>query len=40
LLKDDALLSAFRKQALVEAKKFHINKIVPKYEALYERFVS
>lgn len=39
LLKDDALLSAFRKQALVQAKKFHINKIVPQYEALYERFV-
>ncbi|MHB1921396.1 MAG: N-acetyl-alpha-D-glucosaminyl L-malate synthase BshA [Chitinophagaceae bacterium] len=40
LLKDPVLLKKFQVQALKQAKKFHINKILPQYEALYSRFVS
>lgn len=37
LLTDERKLAAMRKGALEQAQRFHINNIVPQYEALYER---
>lgn len=37
ILKDDESLKAFKSNALAQAKKFDIDKIVPEYEALYKR---
>jgi len=39
ILKDDESLKTFKSNALAQAKKFDIDKIVPKYEALYKRMV-
>ena len=39
LLRDPLLLKKFQVQALTQAKKFHISKILPQYEALYSRFI-
>jgi glycosyltransferase involved in cell wall biosynthesis len=36
ILKDDATLEQFKKQAYAHACLFDIKEIVPKYEALYE----
>jgi N-acetyl-alpha-D-glucosaminyl L-malate synthase BshA len=38
ILKDDAVLKKFKANAVAQAKKFDIHNIVPKYEALYNRF--
>lgn len=38
ILKDDAVLKKFKANAAAHAKKFDIHNIVPKYEALYNRF--
>jgi len=37
LLSNETLLATVRKGALEQAQRFHINNIVPQYEALYER---
>jgi glycosyltransferase involved in cell wall biosynthesis len=37
LLTNEQQLAALRKGALEQAQRFHINNIVPQYEALYER---
>jgi len=39
ILKDDATLAKFRKNALEQAKKFDIHNIVPIYEELYKRLI-
>ncbi len=39
LLKDEKQLSIFKQNAKEQAAKFSINRIVPLYEKLYERFV-
>lgn len=39
ILKDDAVLTSFKEKAAAHAQKFDINKIVPQYEKLYERFL-
>lgn len=39
LLKDDAVLQQFKTNASKHAEKFDIHNIVPRYEALYERFI-
>jgi L-malate glycosyltransferase len=39
LLKDEALLKQFSAQARAQAKKFDIQNIVPRYEALYQEFM-
>lgn len=39
ILKDDESLKTFKSNALAQAKKFDIDKIVPQYEALYKRMV-
>ena len=39
LLKDEKLLSTFRKRAHQQALQFDINTVIPTYEALYERFL-
>jgi len=36
LLSDDEKLEHFKENALAQAQKFHINNIIPAYEALYE----
>jgi N-acetyl-alpha-D-glucosaminyl L-malate synthase BshA len=38
ILQDDAVLKKFKANAAAHAKKFDIHNIVPKYEALYNRF--
>jgi len=40
LLKDEKLLAAMRKGALEQAQRFHINNIIPQYEALYEEVMN
>lgn len=40
LLKNEQLLEQFRLAAFQQAQLFHIDKIVPQYEALYHRFLS
>ncbi|GBL35042.1 N-acetyl-alpha-D-glucosaminyl L-malate synthase [Filimonas sp.] len=40
LLKDEAKLEQFKENALNQAQKFHINNIIPLYEALYERVLA
>ncbi|MDQ6471882.1 N-acetyl-alpha-D-glucosaminyl L-malate synthase BshA [Flavobacterium sp. LHD-80] len=40
ILKDDATLSEFKKNALEVAKKFDIKNILPKYEALYQKAID
>jgi N-acetyl-alpha-D-glucosaminyl L-malate synthase BshA len=40
LLQDDALLAKLRKGALAQAQRFHIDNIIPKYEALYEQVLQ
>lgn len=40
ILSNDEKLAQFRLQAFEQAQKFDISNIVPKYEALYERFVK
>lgn len=39
ILQDDATLQQFKKNALIQAKKFDIENIVPVYEALYKKVV-
>lgn len=39
LLKDESLLSTFRKRAHEQALRFDIHEVIPTYEALYERFL-
>ena len=39
ILKDDISLKTFKANALAQAKKFDIDKIVPEYEALYKRMI-
>ncbi len=40
ILKDDESLKTFKANALAQAKKFDIDKIVPQYEALYNRMIG
>jgi L-malate glycosyltransferase len=40
LLADHAMLKRFKENAAAHAKKFDIHTIVPKYEALYNRFLK
>lgn len=40
LLQDDELLAKLRKGALAQAQRFHINNIIPQYEALYEQVLQ
>ncbi|RZK05190.1 MAG: glycosyltransferase, partial [Flavobacterium sp.] len=40
ILKDDAILSEFKSNALSVAKQFDIKNILPLYEALYEKALS
>jgi N-acetyl-alpha-D-glucosaminyl L-malate synthase BshA len=40
LLKDEKLLSAFRKRAYEQALRFDIHNVIPEYETLYERFLA
>ncbi|MFM8710379.1 MAG: N-acetyl-alpha-D-glucosaminyl L-malate synthase BshA [Sphingomonadales bacterium] len=40
LLKDEKLLSTFRKKAYKQALQFDINTVIPTYEKLYERFLT
>ena len=40
LLQDEALLATMRKGALEQAQRFHINNIIPQYEALYEEVMN
>jgi len=37
ILKDDAVLDRFRKNARATAARFDIHNIIPKYEDLYQR---
>ena len=39
ILQDDATLQKFKANALVQAKKFDIENIVPLYEALYKKVI-
>jgi N-acetyl-alpha-D-glucosaminyl L-malate synthase BshA len=39
LLKDSVMYQKFSENALAQAKKFDLQSIVPKYEALYEKFI-
>lgn len=39
ILKDDAVLRKFKLQALQQAKEFSLDKVLPQYEALYEKVV-
>ena len=39
ILKDEASLAKFKANALLQAKKFDIENIVPQYEALYKRVI-
>lgn len=40
LLLDDNLLATMRKGALEQAQRFHIDNIIPQYEALYEEVLN
>jgi len=40
ILKDDATLNEFKKNALEVARKFDIKNILPKYEALYQKAID
>jgi glycosyltransferase involved in cell wall biosynthesis len=40
LLKDEALLEKVRQGAWEQAQRFHIDNIIPKYEALYEEVLQ
>lgn len=40
ILKDDETLLKFKKNALLQAQKFDISSIVPKYEALYNKVLG
>ena len=40
LLEDENLLAAMRKGALEQAQRFHIDNIIPQYEALYEEVMN
>jgi N-acetyl-alpha-D-glucosaminyl L-malate synthase BshA len=40
ILKDDAVLSQFKTNALEVARKFDIKNILPKYEALYQKAID
>ncbi len=40
ILHDKSVLSQFKSNALVHARQFDIQNIIPKYEALYNRFLS
>ena len=40
ILKDDTVLSEFKKNALSVAKQFDIKNILPQYEALYEKAIN
>jgi N-acetyl-alpha-D-glucosaminyl L-malate synthase BshA len=40
LLQDEELLATMRKGALEQAQRFHINNIIPQYEALYEEVMN
>lgn len=40
ILKDDLVLSEFKKNALINAQKFDIKKILPLYEDLYRRAIA
>ncbi|MBW8686537.1 N-acetyl-alpha-D-glucosaminyl L-malate synthase BshA [Chitinophaga rhizophila] len=40
LLEDEQLLAAMRKGALEQAQRFHIDNIIPQYEALYEEVMN
>ena len=40
ILKDEAVLQTFRKNALAQAKRFDIKNILPKYEAYYEHILK
>ncbi|MFZ9386772.1 MAG: N-acetyl-alpha-D-glucosaminyl L-malate synthase BshA [Chitinophagaceae bacterium] len=39
ILKDDAVLQQFKDQSAEHARQFDINRIVPQYEKLYEKFL-
>jgi N-acetyl-alpha-D-glucosaminyl L-malate synthase BshA len=39
ILKDDATLKKFKEESALHARQFDINKIVPLYEKLYEKFL-
>ena len=39
LLEDEEKYGQFRKNALIQAKEFDIENILPLYEALYERLI-
>jgi len=40
LLRDETKLEQFKENALNQAQKFHINQIIPLYEALYEKVLA
>lgn len=40
LLKDEQKLAEMRKGALAQASRFHIDNIIPQYEALYEKVIK
>ena len=40
ILKDDTLLAQLRKGALEQASRFHIDNIIPQYEALYDNVMQ
>lgn len=40
ILKDEAIYKKFSSKALIEADKFHIDKILPIYEELYDEVVE
>ncbi len=40
ILKDESVLQSFKKKAALHARKFDINRIVPLYENLYQRFLK
>jgi hypothetical protein len=39
ILQDEATLQKFKANALIQAKKFDIENIVPLYEALYKKVI-
>ncbi len=39
ILRDDATLKTFKEKAAIHARQFDINKIVPQYEKLYEKYL-
>jgi len=40
ILQDDDTLKRFKANAMAHAKNFDIHRIVPQYEALYNRFLT